>query len=853
MGSDSGILFWGFLAAVLLAQTASAFDVVDATPGFNFTIGSITQNYTLTLTITNNTPVNASNFTVVRFFLPYGIVNSTACNATGTNGLFYGVNATYSACAVNVTNAGGTPFNVSMLVRLNISAFSGAGQVIPRRPSHGDLGPVLTFMNATCAVGCGNGNVTQNAVARYGNHSNVNPRPYFVNQTGTYLNNVSVSAWNQTDPIYSIQLPIMTFNATSMRPEYTNDSFGVAMYFDKDGQMMMPTFMRLYSYTLNFTFLDVANGSNFTLYNPVNTSSETNGATCNMQNGDCPAESMMPLLTRTEVFFDPITQTNTSFTMSTPSPSGYDLYVNGTIRTINFSSANETGYWGINASFQPGMMQNAQGIFRINVTDAAIAQSTTYGLYFTITNQTDVGGGSLIPTSPVYIVNQSISGWDPTSPPPFGQNLTISYIGWLRNGLKNWTFYNASLRYFIPTNATPRSPTNDTDFQTCTYDGGGTSTNCTINMTRNMNFSWTTQGRSGWDTAGVSTNNSCLTFNDDRPGEQDGGNVTVCFRSYELNIINTTFNSWNPNSTATSIVGVNFTADISFPVMDETNVPSGTAGAENSYNITFQTSMQTNLNLTDKVPNIANAGCSGTTITIDGSALTCGTNYTIGSLTLNSVSQGSHTISVSYTPSASSGSGSSSGGGSGGPGCGEGGCGRSTATPTPVPTPTATPPATEKKIINSQTGVVATFGSKGATFELSYEADENGFYGDLTWRLPFDYSQYALGLVRITPQPKRVLKGSVIATWENVELSPGEAFKASVSVSKELERSILEEFSAPSLNAKAKPTASVETPSSTPAPSRSALQPDYTLILVLIAIALVVAYYLGVVRKRKGL
>ncbi len=849
------LIFSILLLAGLLSVSVSAFDVVDGTPAFNMPIGNTTRTYQLWFRIVNLTEVNASNYSYAMFYLPYGIINATnSCNAYQS---LVGLNSTYSNCALYVNNdtiangsagayaTGGASLNVSITVKLNISAFSEASTVTPGRPTHGALLLRQIFMRANMSSGSTT-NTTNSTVPQYGVHGAVNPRPYFVPSQGlTFGNNVTVQFWNQTDSFYVIQLPVMTFNATSMRPEYQNNSFGEVLYFDKGGQMEMPTYMRLYSYSLNFTFLDVANGSSFTMYNPVNVSTSP----CTIQFGDCPPESPMPLLTQTNSFFNPITNQTVNFTISVPSPNGYDLYVNGTLRVVNFSNANQTTYWGLNATFLPGMLQNSQGIFAINVTDANIAKSTNYTLYFTIMNQTDTGGGSLAPTSPIYIVNQSISGWDPLTPPAFGQNLTISYVGWLRNRLQNWTFYNASVRYFVPTNVTPRSPTNDSHFQTCNYDGGGTTTNCTFNMTRSMNFSWWNGGK--WDSTGVVNHTSCSIFNDSRQGQQSGGNVTVCFAYFDLLLTSANFNSWNPNSTA-SIVGLNFTAEISFPVMDQSNVPGGTAGQANSYNITFQASMQTNLNLTDKVPNIAAAGCASTTITLDGQTITCGTNYTIGSLTLNSVSQGSHSVSVSYTPPASSSSSSSSGGSGGrGPGCDEGGCGtRSTPTPTPNPTP---PPSIEKKIIDSQTGVVANFGKNGASFELTYEAGASGFYGDLTWRLPFEYSEYALGQVHITPRPKRVLKGSVIATWENVDLKPRQDFKVKVSVTKPLDRSVLDQFAAPSLQSKPRPavsTAARATP--TAAPTRTALQPDFNLIIAAIAGVLIAAYYFGVVRRKRS-
>jgi hypothetical protein len=116
-----------------------------------------------------------------------------------------------------------------------------------------------------------------------------------------------------------------------------------------------------------------------------------------------------------------------------------------------------------------------------------------------------------------------------------------------------------------------------------------------------------------------------------------------------------------------------FTANISFPVMNESNSTPGTAGSSNSYNATFQASSRTKMNLTDKVPGLSSSA-TGVVVTLDGTTLTNGTNYTLGSLFLNDVSQGEHLISVRYSVP----SGTTTQGGYTTP--------TPTATPTPAPT-----------------------------------------------------------------------------------------------------------------------------------------------------------------------
>lgn len=147
--------------------------------------------------------------------------------------------------------------------------------------------------------------------------------------------------------------------------------------------------------------------------------------------------------------------------------------------------------------------------------------------------------------------------------------------------------------------------------------------------------------------------------------------------------------------------------------------------------------------------------------------------------------------------------------------------------------------------------MVTTFGKEGTDFELTYQAGPNGFYGDLQWRFPFDYSQYVLGQVRITPIPTKVEKGSVIATWNSLNLKPNEEFRVSITVAKVLERSVTSEFKAPTLSSKPKPTQET-TANATVQPQVKALGPDYTMIGVVVIAILAAAAYFGFVRKRKS-
>ena len=246
------------------------------------------------------------------------------------------------------------------------------------------------------------------------------------------------------------------------------------------------------------------------------------------------------------------------------------------------------------------------------------------------------------------------------------------------------------------------------------------------------------------------------------------------------------------------------------------------------------------------------------TVTREGKTLTCASNYTIGSLTLNSVSQGSHTLSISYTPPAT-------GGGvvGGGGGC-VGACASPTpapsVTPTPRPTPSPTPTTApsgevQSRTIDSSTSVTGTFGKTSTTFELTYKAGANGFYGDITFTLPFAYADYTSGVFVLTPSATRARQATIsgawaatAATWEKVSLKPGEVFKITISVNKALSSGVLSLFSKPTLFNRARTGAtSAEEPSEQPIATEgqvTAAGTDYSFVgaLVLLVFALI-AYF----------
>jgi len=241
-----------------------------------------------------------------------------------------------------------------------------------------------------------------------------------------------------------------------------------------------------------------------------------------------------------------------------------------------------------------------------------------------------------------------------------------------------------------------------------------------------------------------------------------------------------------------------------------------------------------------------------------------------GSVTATGLAAGSHSWRVNCIDAASN-SGNSSDrtfSVSLSSGSGSGSSVVSTATPSSVTTSASAPslpPAptttgsgetveqTETEQVGMSTVVRGSFASESATLEVAYTAPVSGFSGDLTYSLPLDYADYEAGLVSITPEPKSVTRGSIIATWD-VALAPKETFVAMVNVAKKLDAAVLNEFKAPKLTPKSvsAPAATVAataapTQAEAPAPAKS----DNTLMYIVGALLVLgLLYYFVGMRKK---
>ncbi|MBI5635720.1 carboxypeptidase regulatory-like domain-containing protein, partial [Candidatus Micrarchaeota archaeon] len=176
------------------------------------------------------------------------------------------------------------------------------------------------------------------------------------------------------------------------------------------------------------------------------------------------------------------------------------------------------------------------------------------------------------------------------------------------------------------------------------------------------------------------------------------------------------------------------------------------------------------------------------------------------------------------------------------------------ATPTPTVTPTPTPmPSAEEEVtveLSSSVGLKAKFKKDSTQFKLTYTQTGSDFVGNLTYRLPLNYSDYASGLVKITPAPLSVVSGSII-TASAVNLKDGEKFELTVDVAKPLPKSIAANFTAPTKSA----STTILTPTLSPTPgSTTGLFTAGNLQIVggIILVALVVVGF-GFMRRKQAL
>jgi PGF-pre-PGF domain-containing protein len=478
-----------------------------------------------------------------------------------------------------------------------------------------DAREVQFASNCTDGNGCSQATTARNYT---GARLAVNPRP---DATVPGSSSLLFTKWVQSEGEYDLMMPIYAFDQAAGRPVLANNTFGEIVYFGGKSFFEMPDFMKLYSYNLTFA-ISAASAGVFTVRSALSTGGNSQG--------------MLPLNVQTNSFTDFMSNATRSFTTAFPNPSQFTVWRNG----VNYSST-DLAALGAGFSWNTAGDQSS-AMLTINVTNTTFASAE----WTVMVNHMNSTGGR---SSPLFVNSQQLSGWSFEEPPKFGQSVNQTYTLNVSNNLQNYTLSNMRVAVMQPMNVTMIDASANTTRQ--------------FNMTLNPQLLlW--NGTAYASSSAIFTKDSTVNFLDNYPGSPGyGNNITIYLKSFYLNL--SAISGWAPGSSAQA----RFTASMTFPVMDEAANTPGTAGSSNSYNATINAPQAAPLNLTDKVPGLG-SGAENVVVKIDGVTIDP-SNYTIGSLVLDSVDSGTHTVSVSYSVPAAS----SSGGGSGGGGAGGGGGG----------------------------------------------------------------------------------------------------------------------------------------------------------------------------------
>jgi PGF-pre-PGF domain-containing protein len=599
---------------------------------FSFTIGELNRTYTLIANVTLDNHTSPAANISVKFIMPYGIVPRNATgdiNFTSTctgAGNFSIHNDTHVLCEINYTHE--TQGNLTHAVEhrlyyLNVTANASAY-------------PVYGNMNFNYTVACDNcSNTAANSTVKafYGGPYFKNPRPSIVANQSDRNVTLRIMNWNQTDNGYQLMAPLETYNSTEGKTIMANNSFATLMWFDKSF-FEFPAFMRSFSY--NLTFKIITDGSlhnaTFRIVSPINNTNLTN-------------QSLFPLLLQTSEVLNFEDNTTRNFTIGTPNANDFTIYWNGSNYTKNTLNLTR----GINISFNAGSAGNDQSIdmFTINMStndSILLAGNNDTEITMLLTLYRNTNDAGMAP--PVFVTSQKQQGWNQRDAPAFGTTTTMSTIVNVTNVLWNYTLNNVSVSFMMPMNVTIMKDGVKIAYHDMTTD---------VNVTLWNGTDWRNASDAG---ISIVARESTANFTDSMPGSPMNGNtINLSITTWDIvltgNETHLTLRNWTPTSDASvqPYALINFSAQISFPLMNESDVPLGDEGA-NKYNATVQLSQKAPINLTSKVTGLTDGVC-GTTgstcdlaVTVDGAAYT---NFTVGSLVLNEVASGTHTVVVTYT------------------------------------------------------------------------------------------------------------------------------------------------------------------------------------------------------------
>ncbi|HLC56898.1 MAG TPA: PGF-pre-PGF domain-containing protein [Candidatus Nanoarchaeia archaeon] len=609
-----------FLAIKEVSAVQLNITFINGTTYPSFQIGNFSRNYTITINVSNVGISNATQPLNVTLFMPRGIQNSTAADC----GLdFRIINDTTSSCTLNITRMGAgvmdvVPSNATIIainVTTSVSAFT-------------NYTSMIFTAKAYCGNCTGTANVTQ-TVSLSGNPYYKNPRPY-VRDYSSFENATFIfDSWSQIRPYYEVWAPMMTFNTTSNKTQLANLSFADIIYADLPF-IQGPNYMEMWGYRLNFTINFNNTGglgnTTFRVYTPI---------------VDPTYQILFPLLSMN--VSAPGLQATRSFIMAVPSASSFSVWYNGTEYTSQSLNANFSINVAYNTGYGQGADSNPEKYLLLNVSSPSTRGNVSLSVMFTLfSNET-----AARTVSPLYVQSQVGSGFmGGDAPPVIGGNVSLNYSLYAVNLLPNYTLDDLRLKFLSPTSVTI------------------VNTSATYNLTDNLNVSWRNSKittRSSWESImNIITSNISFSLVDNLAGSPNiGRNITLNFTYFEINLTNNTFNNWLPNSSLSNIT-VNMSGILRFPTLNKTVSIPCTSGAHNLYNLSVSISQQGALNLTDDIGSCFNATVTDVILRIDNTVMTNASNFTVGSLVVNSIGQGTHTVSVSWkSPAAASSSTSS--------------------------------------------------------------------------------------------------------------------------------------------------------------------------------------------------
>ncbi|MCG2718498.1 MAG: hypothetical protein L6408_06675 [Nanoarchaeota archaeon] len=591
----------------LTVESTQNFIVASDTSQFNITVGS-NSKYTLVVNITNHFGGQVNN-TIITWYLPYGIVNNSVCN--GTNG-FWRVNSTVYACDQDVGNISkslSTSANETFTLEVNdtIEAFSDyytfSGVAVPE----------TFWITVNCTTDDNSVSCTQNDTVlnnSYGVNYWKNPRPYAVNDTSTENITLRFENWAQARDRYEVWVPMMTYNQSRGRPEPSqNNSWADLVYADKSF-LENPTYFELWGYRLNFTFYnDSAASDNITfhIYTPKY---------------EYENQTLQPLLIRNETKTNR-DGTNSSQIIAAPAQSGFTVWYNGT----ELTSTTLTNNFGINITYHNAYGRQNNKL--LTVVSVPQYENVSLSIVFSLmSNSTSPSS-----RSPIHVLMQDVGGFNPEDAPPvLNGSIDMNFRIDIENALQNFTLDGLSVHLLNPINLTNEA------------------TGESVNMSENAVVSWLYPGNDTWmDNENIVTKEVTFSMDDNVSGSPNfGNNMSIYFKTYDIDLNHSYFNNWDPGSSASNI-SVNLTATVKFPIANFTDSTPDTAGSFNEYNMSMSMSQRGALNMTEILSGVGTDVNTTISVYLDGTLLTNGANYTVGSLEVNDVGQGSHTVTVSYT------------------------------------------------------------------------------------------------------------------------------------------------------------------------------------------------------------